>query len=54
MINQNTNFANEYKDTVKIYYADKYPTSYVFNYDMSNGEANYQANGMFDVYTEGF
>lgn len=58
MINQNTNCANEvYKDTVKIYYADKYPTSYVFNYDVSNGEfmrATYQANGMFDVYTEGF
>ncbi len=58
MISQNTNCANEvYKDTVKIYYADKYPTSFVSKYDVSSGEfmrATYQANGMFDVYTEGF
>jgi len=40
------------RDTTKIYYADKYPTNYV-----SDGEfmsATYQANGMFDVYIEGF
>jgi len=58
MISQNTNCANEvYKDTVKIYYADKYPTSFVSKYDVSSGEfmrATYQANGMFYVYTEGF
>lgn len=40
------------RDTTKIYYADKYPTNYVTDYEFMN--ATYQANGMFDVYTEGF
>ena len=40
------------RDTVKIYYADKYPTNF-----RTEGEfmsATYQSNGMFDVYIEGF
>ena len=40
------------KDTTKIYYADKYPTSFVTDYSFM--EATYQSNGMFDVYIEGF
>ena len=40
------------RDTTKIYYADKYPTNFVTDYSFMN--ATYQANGMFDVYTEGF
>jgi len=40
------------RDTTKIYYADKYPTKFVTDGSFMN--ATYQANGMFDVYIEGF
>ena len=52
MMEQYTSSTETTRDTTKIYYADKYPTNY-----MSDGEfmrATYQANGMFDVYIDGF
>lgn len=39
-------------DTLKVYFPGKYPVSFVSDYSFMN--ATYQANGMFDVYTEGF
>lgn len=52
MMGQYTYSTETTRDTTKIYYADKYPTSFVTNYSFMN--ATYQLNGMFDVYTEGF
>jgi len=52
MMGQYTSSTETTRDTTKIYYADKYPTNFVTDYSFMN--ATYQANGMFDVYIEGF